>query len=607
MAGEDIDLRYAKPGEYGIKKPYVAATPHPSQPTQKAQPQNDDLRYAKPGEQGISSPYVRAATPEYTPKTYQQIEAEARQKEAYYMALRSEAQASGKIQEGAFVVQSQADQAQYTQIAAAYKAAETSQYNLSQMEQKKAAYERDNMIFGIIPNPLAKYDKPISAILAKSPMRRSADKLSAPAYERILSTPPTPRNAYIDAGMGFIVGAAEEARDRPTKFTINLGIGYAGGKLFQAGEGALAAAAGKGLISSKAATNIPKIAAIGMGAVYTGSAGIQVLSEPTPYRKGERAGKIVMGEVVPLSIGGMLAYAKKGDIRFGFTTEQKRTEIPTINVMKATPREIVDTTPEIRLTEGMISFKGGAPDFTYKGALSKRELSFVTQRYGLSPYELTLAKTQKLSLNQILRLRQVTERPQYSQTRPATTQKPIIPQAQAIDVIPRVRVMSGFVPDVFSTPITAVRTTPKTLLITSLIPESAISTAVTPKTDQITREDTKTTTITRIIQEMITTPRKVQITPAITTTPSITRLTQYRPPSLSTKFDIPKPIVPRGGIGGFSGLIGGGVYGRKRGGWFKKMSKINPVPTVSSVLGAPQKRRGGKKKSKKEMDVWDLI
>jgi len=526
-----------------------------------------------------------------------QQEAEARYQDAksVYLERVESAKIFGKMNdENVFVSSSVADQIEYARIQTARNAVLASGANLQKAQEAEAMRVQDNMIFGVIQNPLQQYDKPLSELLAKSPMRQSAARLTEKSAGFDWGETPLSRSPVGSFFGGMVQGAAQEAQLRPTKFLVNLGIGFGLGKAFSGFESGLSGLSAAGLLSSKTATAIPKLVTYGMGIGYVGMSGIQVAAEPTWTAKGQRTGKIVFGEALPLTIGGLIATTPKplSTIKKGFGFTSQFNEVKTIDLTKP----VIDLRPEVDLSKSKLSVYDPLAAMKAKEPVTAAERAMLIRQYGLSKGEISLAKTQKLSVNQILHLRNIQEKPPVFFTEPKTTvpTKTITARVPEVDLlkspVANTRKMYGFVPEIFSTQIksTFMGVKPvqgisiKELSITGNMPKQAnknlnIQTVVN---DQATDNDVLLSTIPISIVRSLTDQKTVKIPVFANPTPTaqinqIVRTPKIEPPIVRT----PKPLVFP------AGFLGKGGSGRSSPLFFKKTSKKNPVPTLESVFG----------------------
>lgn len=551
---------------------------------------------------GPITPFANTPTGQQARQQYAQTnvmsqqEAEARYQEAknVYLERVESAKIFGKMNdENVFVSSSVADQIEYARIQTARNAVLASGANLQKAQEAEAIRAQDNMIFGIIQNPLQQFDKPLSELLAKSPIRQSAARLTEKAYlstyESRLAN--TPTGSFFG---GMVQGAAQEAQLRPTKFLVNLGIGYGLGKVFTGFEAGMSGLSSAGLISTKTATTIPKLVSYGMGIGYVGMSGLQVAAEPTWTAKGQRTGKILFGEALPLTIGGLIATTPKplSTIKKGFGFTSQFNEVKTIDLTKP----VIDLRPEVDLSKSKISVYDPLAAMKASEPVTAAERAMLIRQYGLTKGEISLAKSQKLSVNQILHLRNIQEKPPVFLTEPKTTVATRTTQVSMPEVdylkSPGVntRKMYGFVPEIFSTQIknTFMGVKPvqgisiKELSITGNMPKQAnknlnVQTVVN---DQKIDTDVIRTTLPISIVRSLTDQKTVKIPIFVNPTPTaqinqIVRTPKIEPPIVRT----PKPLVfPVG----FLGKGGGGSSSPL---FFKKTSKTNPVPTLESAFG----------------------
>lgn len=460
--------------------------------------------------------------------------------------------------------------------------------------QQDAAAQRDNLILGFIPNPLARYEAPVAKFLANTPMRKS---LARQASQVQIGETWIDRTVPGRAFTSFYGGLAEDVQQRPIKFTLNVAGGYAIGSVFQLGSGALSSAASAGIISQRAATIIPKAAAGLAGGAFMAGSAISIASEPTVEAKGRRAG-IITSEAAAMSIGGALSY-RRSPLRWGFSTEQ--VEKPAVRVIDLT-REI-DVRPVVDLSTAKI-----VNPTVYEPPITRAERAMIIRQYHLTPEEIHLAKTNKLTLNDILNVRIRMERPEIPQIAIPEPARPVVLETSRLKsiskVIPqevqqvRVRQMNGFVPDVFTSVITVPAVTAASLTTSHTSPVVLPSVKVTPVTVQTARQRTRDEQIITpvVISRIVTTPinagASVTVTQTGTSTRSITRtIPGY---SQSGKTVIQPVVIPALFLPGKSGGRGGG-YLFSRGAMWK-----NPVPTIASFFGPlTTKRKRTKKRTKR--------
>lgn len=472
-------------------------------------------------------------------------------------------------------------------------AASAQQVRDNQAAARRRQMESQGMIMGLVPNPFAKYDKPLSNILAKSPMRQSAAAVVEAQQKAFPTTPAWAQTPAAVTVNEFISGYREEAQRKPTLFVEHLVLGYGIGKVFQFGTAALDNAAVRGLISQRAANVIPKVITYGSGGLYAVSTGIRVYQEPTNPARARKLGQILSVETTPLIVGGALstpgAFKR---LRPGFSTEQ---------IQRTEPIKTIDLRETIDLSKSKIYNPA-----EYVRPVTRAERAMMIRQYRLTPEEVGIARRYGLNLDQILSLRARTEIPVTYKPQPirqtAILEQSAKMKAPAITppvelVQPRVRLMYGFVPDVFTTPRSAVELIHGSNAgIRSRQTPIVVSGAV-PSQQQRDRTIliTQPVTITKTIVEELTRTRTVTVPDVRTITNNqTTTLRELRvvEPKMPKGIVPPPPVFP-------VGFIGGGGRGYSRPGWYRGARWKNPVPTIASVLGNYNPLRKGKRKRRK--------
>lgn len=458
-----------------------------------------------------------------------------------------------------------------------------------QKDVVEKAAQRDNLILGFIPNPLAKYEPAVASFLASTPMRKSITSTMAkypiddsPPVKFLESSPTFQKFESSSTGKfvtSLIGGYAEDVQQRPIKFTANVVAGYGVGKVFQAGSTGIASLAAAGKISQRTATVIPKTAAGLMAGAFVAGSGISIASEPTPEAKGRRAG-IITSEATAMIIGGGLAF-RRAPLRWGFSTQEQK--IKTVDLTVPT----VDLRPEVDLSTAKI-YNPAA----YEQHITRAERAMIIQQYQLSPLEIRLAKANRLTLNDILNVRIRTEIPETSslvevkpmrplvEIRPKSISKVIPQEVQPV----RVKRMSGFVPDIFTT----VVTTPKVANITHT--PTRVIPLVKPKTTPIVITATSPRTMPRLDERILPVVITRIITTHTTDTPTIVTHTTLRVPRISTTTIKTTPargrIVVSPRATGFPFLpFGSGGWGRRGIKIYRRVGWLNPTPTLKSFIG----------------------
>lgn len=223
----------------------------------------------------------------------------------------------------------------------------------------------------------------------------------------------------------------------------------------------------------------------------------------------------------------------------------------------------------------------------------------------MTPEEVALARTQRLSTNNILDLRRRLELPETYIGKEIKFSEPKVLTNERVKTQPaisnaRVRVMRGFVPDKFTTPVSELKPGIDTKFIYGGEIIDLTDTSIKPDIKTTTKDDTKI--ITRLIDLTTTTNITTLINPPATTiyqdywtyqptVPKIPELTIPRTPVV--------PIIPMFPLfpGGGSSYPGAGRWGYVFG---EKLSKGDPSLDVFGFMMGKGKRRKAKKKSRKQ-------
>lgn len=558
----------------------------------------------------------------YTPSWTVTSTAEAAQTQ--YAERQAAAVASGKLVNNTFTVRNEQDQQEYDQLVAAQERARTTALARQEREKTIEDQRQKNLILGFVPNPLQRFDDPLSRFLANTPMRKQATRWNREMDDAgfLVEDPPMLQTPAAKFVFGVIGGYAEEAQKRPTKFATEMALGFGIGKVFMAGEAKLVSLAAAGKVSQKTATTAPSLVKGAMAGAYLTMLGINVAAQPTPEKKGVVVGESLR-ELTGLGIGAGLATGWRP--RFGMTTQQVKIAESSVEPVKTIDlRETIDF-KTARIAEPWkdpIIRGRGSVDYRMVDPMANRitpaERAMIISQYKLTPAEVSLARQSKLSLNDILNLRNRFEVPE---TYVAPKTKPVVEQARPIvkppevvvmpETMVRVRTMSGFVPDIFSTSISRVAPGSKIMEVVGINNRIAPGTIVPSMssvgimTDQIVSPDTITrqivreeTMVTTITNQMSFSDTTNQYFNSFFADTGLKTPTTPRAPPVMVPPVFPIPFLPAGG--------GGGSGGRSRWGFVfgERLSKGDPFNDVFGIMMGgglkksvkPSRKKGGKKK-----------
>lgn len=416
--------------------------------------------------------------------------------------------------------------------------------------------QQKNMVLGFIPNPAARYDKPVAGFLENLPTRRAFAEEGRRGLEAIQPAKPAwmrrmDESPVAEGIMGGVNAYREDIQTRPTKFLMEVGIGYGVGRVAIAGSGWLTGLAEAGKISQRTATLTPKAIKYGLAGGYALVTGVNVALAPTPKEKGEVVGRS-LSELTGLGLGAGLAY-RTTPLRPGMVTEQvvrQKEDVPVLDV-----RETID------LSKATSPEQYGVPK--NPRPVTRAERAMLVDQYHLSPVEVTLAKQNRLSTVDILNLRQRFEVPDVYDPE-------VFPKIESVRVEaprpikavapPRIRMIHGFVPDIFTTEINLAKQREETAVFPGTVVEvmsrQGINTRVLEDVglDTGVRTDQMTRTNQIVREETLITNLVTQVTDTTNIFTNTSTGSYYRPPPTVETPRIPPVIIPPipffGGMGG---------------------------------------------------------